>query len=88
MSMQFKFLHFVEGSDETLTKVWAAKQELGEESEPKAPEPVREEKRKAVKTIECSQVSPTKLKNPKISGAVDVIDTPSKEPSAKETRQG
>ena len=41
--MQFKFfLHFEEGSDEVLTKAWATKQELGEESEPKAPELVRE----------------------------------------------
>ena len=83
--MQFKFLHFEEGSDETLTKAWAAKQELGEESEPKAPEHERVEKRKAIKTIECAQVSPAKPKKPKISDAIDVTDTPSKEPSAKET---
>ena len=44
-SMQFKFVHFEEGSDETLPKAWATKQELGEESEPKAPELVTEEKR-------------------------------------------
>ena len=86
--MQFKFLHFEEGSDETLTKAWAAKQELGEESEPKAPEPVREEQRKAVKAIECAQVSPAKPKKPKFSDAFDVTDTPSKKPSAKEPRQG
>ena len=56
-SMQFKFLHFEEGSDESLAKALAAKQELGEESEPKVPELVREEKRKAVKTIECAGIS-------------------------------
>ena len=75
-SMQFKFLLFEEGSVETLTKAWAAKQELGEESEPKAPEPVRGEKRKAVKTIECPHVSPAKPKKPKFSDALDVTDTP------------
>ena len=65
----------------TLTKAWAAKQELGEESEPKAPELVREKKkRKAVKTIECAQVSPAKPKKPKFSDAIDVTDMPSKEP--------
>ena len=47
--MHFKFFPLRGGSDETLTKACAAKQELGEESEPKAPEPVREEMRKAVK---------------------------------------
>ena len=76
-SMQFKFLQFEEGSDETLTKAWAAKQDLGEESEPKGPELVRDEKRKAVKTIECAQVSPAKPQNPKFRDAIDVTDTPS-----------
>ena len=47
--MQFKFLHFEDGSDETLTKARAAKQELGEESESKA---CKEGELKAVKTIE------------------------------------
>ena len=74
--MQFKFLHFEEGSDETLTKAWAATQELMEESESKAPEPVTEGKRKAVKTMECAQVSFAKFKKPKFSDAIDATDTP------------
>ena len=41
-----------------------SKQELGEESEPKAPELVSEEKCKAVKTTERAQVSPGKSKKP------------------------
>ena len=38
-----------------------------------------------VKTIECPQISPAKQKKPKFSDAIDVTDTPFKEPSAKET---
>ena len=49
------------GSDETLTKACAVKQELGEESEPEAPEPLREEMRKAVKTIESRQAEETEM---------------------------